>query len=127
MKDIPLLVKNDFEYLKIQNQINSLGNSSVNHALTAVAQEVAELLQHAYPVQADSSNHAEVITIRAIEPEYRQFITAEPLTERELEVLQLIVDEHNNSAIARKLYISKGTVKSHVRNILRKFCANDRT
>lgn len=47
----------------------TFGNSPINHALTAVAQEVSRLLQHANPVQADGSNHAETIAIRAIEPE----------------------------------------------------------
>lgn len=76
----------------------------MNHALTHVAQEVAGLLQHGYPVQANDSDHARTITIRAVEPEYREVITAELLPERELEVLQLIVDGYSNSAIARKLY-----------------------
>jgi DNA-binding NarL/FixJ family response regulator len=49
------------------------------------------------------------------------------LTERELEVLQLIVDGHSNASIADKLFITVGTVKTHVRNILNKLCADDRT
>jgi len=35
-------------------QTDSLRDSSVNHALIAIAQEVAELLKQAYPVQADN-------------------------------------------------------------------------
>jgi DNA-binding NarL/FixJ family response regulator len=54
-------------------------------------------------------------------------IDAYTLTERELEVLQLIVDGYSNSAIADKLFITVGTVKTHVRNILNKLCADDRT
>ncbi len=50
-----------------------------------------------------------------------------PLTERELEVLQLIVEGSSNAEIAEKLYITVGTVKTHVRNILNKLCADDRT
>jgi DNA-binding NarL/FixJ family response regulator len=49
------------------------------------------------------------------------------LTERELEVLQLIVEGCSNALIAEKLYITVGTVKTHVRNILNKLCADDRT
>lgn len=49
------------------------------------------------------------------------------LTERELEVLQLIVNGLSNAAIAEQLYISIGTVKTHVRHILNKLCADDRT
>jgi len=39
------------------------------------------------------------------------------LSEREHEILSLIVDGLDNDAIARKLYISKGTVKNHVSHI----------
>jgi hypothetical protein len=34
-------------------QTDSLRDSSVNHALIAIAQEVAELLRQTYPIQAD--------------------------------------------------------------------------
>ncbi|NEP85898.1 MAG: response regulator transcription factor [Okeania sp. SIO2C2] len=54
-------------------------------------------------------------------------IHIDPLTERELEVLQLIVSGCSNAQIAEKLYITTGTVKTHVRSILNKLCANDRT
>ncbi|MGL6338471.1 MAG: LuxR C-terminal-related transcriptional regulator, partial [Waterburya sp.] len=49
------------------------------------------------------------------------------LTDRELEVLQSIVDGNSNDAIAKKLNISVGTVKTHVCNILNKLAVNDRT
>jgi DNA-binding NarL/FixJ family response regulator len=49
------------------------------------------------------------------------------LTDRELEVLQLIVNGNSNADIAEKLYITVGTVKTHVRNILTKLSAEDRT
>jgi len=61
-------------------------------------------------------NPVETIAIRAIEPEYKFIIAVEPLTERELEVLQLIVDGYSNIAIAREFYITVGTVKTHVRS-----------
>lgn len=51
----------------------------------------------------------------------------EPLTERELEVLQLIVDGKSNKEIARTLYISEKTVKNHVTNLLKKLDVSDRT
>ncbi|MBW4548543.1 MAG: hypothetical protein KME25_29530 [Symplocastrum torsivum CPER-KK1] len=34
-------------------QTDSLQDSSVNHALIAIAQEVTELLRQAYPIQTD--------------------------------------------------------------------------
>lgn len=42
------------------------------------------------------------------------------ITERELEVLQLIVDEHTNQEIADKLFISVRTVDAHRRSLLQK-------
>ena len=67
------------------------------------------------------------IKINAAAPEYSQLLEAYPLTERELEVLQLIVEGCSNAEIAEKLFITVGTVKTHVRNILNKLCADDRT
>lgn len=50
-----------------------------------------------------------------------------PLTYRELEVLNLIVNGNSNAEIGEKLFITVGTAKTHVRNILNKLCAEDRT
>ncbi len=69
----------------------------------------------------------ETINIQANAPEYEQILANTPLTERELEVLQLIVEGDSNAMIAEKLFITIGTVKTHVRNILNKLCADDRT
>jgi len=50
MTRIPLPIEDDF-----------FSNSSINHALIAVAQEVSELLQQTYPVQADGIDDIETI------------------------------------------------------------------
>lgn len=127
MVSTPLLTKSKVEYLELPNQINVSEDSSVNHALTHVAQTVTEILQHTYPFQVNSSNHIQTTLIRAIEPEHRQLMLIEPLSLRELQVLQLIVNGDRNPIIAQKLYIAEGTVKSHVRNIFKKLCVSDRT
>jgi DNA-binding NarL/FixJ family response regulator len=49
------------------------------------------------------------------------------LTSREIEVLSLIATGHSNKIIADQLSISEETVKGHVKNILSKLGANDRT
>ena len=49
------------------------------------------------------------------------------LTERELEVLRLIARGRNNAEIADDLFVSVGTVKGHVSNILGKLQLADRT
>lgn len=48
------------------------------------------------------------------------------LTEREAEVFELMVTGATNQAIADRLVISEGTVKSHVKHILRKYGAVNR-
>jgi DNA-binding NarL/FixJ family response regulator len=48
------------------------------------------------------------------------------LSERELEVLHLIVEGKNNLEIAEALYISPNTVKTHVRGIMNKLAVEDR-
>jgi len=49
------------------------------------------------------------------------------LTPREVEVLQLIAEGRSNPEIAVKLGRTEGTMKIHVRNILEKLGADDRT
>lgn len=52
--------------------------------------------------------------------------TESELTQRELEVLQLIVEGKSNPEIADQLCISIHTAKAHVGSILNKLCVNDR-
>lgn len=54
-------------------------------------------------------------------------VTSSPLTLRESEVLRLIADGKANTEIAAVLNIGLGTVKGHIRDILEKLSAADRT
>jgi DNA-binding NarL/FixJ family response regulator len=49
------------------------------------------------------------------------------LTARELQVLQLIRDGHRNKQIADQLAIAETTVNFHIKNLVDKLQANDRT
>jgi DNA-binding NarL/FixJ family response regulator len=49
-----------------------------------------------------------------------------PLTPRETEILKLIAEGAGNAEIAERLYVSLGTVKGHVADILDKLSASDR-
>jgi LuxR family transcriptional regulator, maltose regulon positive regulatory protein len=49
------------------------------------------------------------------------------LSERELEVLQLIAVGKSNRWIATELFVSVGTVKTHINNVYRKLDAHSRT
>jgi DNA-binding NarL/FixJ family response regulator len=50
-----------------------------------------------------------------------------PLTARETEILRLIANGRGNAEIATALFIGLGTVKGHIRDILDKLAASDRT
>ncbi len=56
-----------------------------------------------------------------------QHIGDEPLTARELEILRLIRDGHRNKQIADELTIAETTVNFHIKNLVDKLQANDRT
>ncbi len=51
----------------------------------------------------------------------------EPLTPRELEILQLLAQGKSNPQIAQELVISRATAKTHVERIIRKLGVSDRT
>lgn len=51
----------------------------------------------------------------------------EPLSDRELEVLQLIAEGLTNQEVGEKLFLSLNTVKAHTRNIYGKLGVNNRT
>ncbi len=54
--------------------------------------------------------------------------TAAPaLSDRDLEVLRLVIEGLGNQAIAERLYLSVETVKSHMRHIMEKLSVADRT
>ena len=48
------------------------------------------------------------------------------LTKRELEIAELITDRLTNPQIAGKLFLSKKTVETHIRNVFRKLGAQSR-
>ncbi len=119
MKDI------SFDSLLEALRVTHSGNAWIDPAIARI------VLQQAQQTPEGSTENVVVdsktVSINAADAEYDQMIAAYPLTERELEVLQLIVEGCSNAIIAEKLYITVGTVKTHVRNILNKLCADDRT
>ena len=61
------------------------------------------------------------------EPEPKKTNNSYGLTERELDVLELMVEGLSNPQIADKLVITKATAKAHVHSILQKLCVSSRT
>ena len=98
------------------------GNSWIDPSIASL------VLGQVKPAVAVGENfNSRTVEIRAVEPEYEQIIDAYPLTSRELEILECIVSGCSNAQIAEKLFVTVGTVKTHVRNILNKLGASDRT
>jgi DNA-binding NarL/FixJ family response regulator len=68
---------------------------------------------------------------RRISPEVAsqvaEYATDDALTAREVDVLRLIAQGNANKVVADRLSITEDTVKAHVRSILSKLAANDRT
>lgn len=54
-------------------------------------------------------------------------LEAQPLTDREREVLELVAEGNSNKLIGNRLLISERTVKSHLTYIMTKLRASDRT
>ena len=105
------------------------GNAWIDPAIARIvlkqaqSSKVTSGLTSSVPLQGDDDTQA----IAAVADEYQQLIETYPLTDRELEVLELIVAGCSNAEISKKLYITVGTVKTHVCHILNKLCADDRT
>jgi len=118
MKDI------SFDQLVDVVKVTYEGHSWIDPAIARIVLKQAKKKESAPEAP---KTEGKKVTINAAEPEFSHIIETYPLTGRELEVLELIVQGYSNAAIAEKLYITVGTVKTHVRNILNKLCADDRT
>ena len=62
-----------------------------------------------------------------ISSDISQHFAVDALSAREIEILKLVAAGYSNKLAADKLAISEDTVKSHMKNILAKLQANDRT
>ena len=104
------------------------GNAWIDPAIARIVLQQAQTTGTTKSVDSVSqTNPEDTQAITAVAEEYQQLIETYPLTERELEVLELIVAGCSNAEISAKLYITVGTVKTHVCHILNKLCADDRT
>jgi DNA-binding NarL/FixJ family response regulator len=98
----------------------ALRSGAAGYVLKSMPQE--ELLAVIRSVHAGRRHvPAEVAAVLA------EHLGDEALSPRELQVLQLIRDGHRNKQVADRLSISENTVNFHVKNIVDKLRANDRT
>ncbi len=115
-------VNSSLSLLAIEHLIQ---NSQVELSQTQL--EMPQLLNSNMQSEKSSLSNSKTVSIRAIVSEYHLYLQEHPLTKRELEILELIVQGDTNSEIAEKLYLTVGTVKTHLRNIFNKLNVNDRT
>ncbi|BAY29645.1 LuxR family two component transcriptional regulator [Nostoc carneum NIES-2107] len=118
MKDIK------FDNLLEAVRVTYNGNAWIDPAIARIVLQQAQQNPAKHDKVSLDTKNTFITSESGENPEH---IDAYTLTERELEVLQLIVEGCSNAVIAERLYITVGTVKTHVRNILNKLCADDRT
>jgi len=85
-----------------------------------IAPDYVQRLLAAFPI--DQKVKTDQTTSRATDSKY-----VESLSDREIEVLQLVAQGRTNPEIAEKLYLSQHTVKVHARNIYGKLGVHNRT
>ena len=107
---------------------------SVNDGNAWLSKQVAEkVLRNFYGKdinqikQSDYAKKTEGEQKKTIQPSSTTYIPTVPLSDRELEVLKLIVEGYSNQQIAEKIFVTLATVKTHVRSILNKLSVDDRT
>lgn len=122
-------IRAEFPEARIMILTTHAGDAQVSRALKAGAR--------AYLLKASLRNEL-LETIRAVHAgqkrvssevaaEIAEHSADDTLTPREVDVLQLVSKGNANKGIAAQLSLTEETVKSHVRSILSKLQANDRT
>ena len=102
---------------------NAMKAGAIGYLMKNVsAQELAAAIRAAKSGKMTLSPEAAQALVHAT----RQSAETEALTERELDVLRLMVDGLNNAEIAERLVVSLSTVKYHISNILMKLGVENR-
>lgn len=113
-------------YTAIRSVHNGDGWLDSTIASKVLKQQNPSAASPAPPADVEGSGAAAVPASSADVAKAQQGL-AEPLSSRELEVLNLLVEGLSNQEIADRLIISLATAKTHVRNILNKLSVDDRT
>jgi NarL family two-component system response regulator LiaR len=94
---------------------------------TTEADELCEAIKAAAAGQVRLAPEAAARLMREVRAPESPEALAEPLTERETEVLKLIARGLGNKQIAKELFVAMSTVKTHVNNLYRKLGVSSRT
>ena len=121
--DIKIVAMTSFEEEELVQGVLAAG--AISYLLKNVtADELAKAIRDAVSGKSTLSPEAARVLIQATRP------TKQPgfdLTEREQEVLNLVVQGYSNQQIAEALVISLATVKAHISSILSKLQVSSRT
>lgn len=127
--DTMIAIRNEFSEARIIMLTTFEGDVEIQRALAAGA--------HGYMLKSmPPRDLVEVIRLvhtgkKRIPPEIAtqlaEHLSDESLTTREVEVLEQIASGNRNKDIAERLFISEDTVKVHVKHIMEKLGASDRT
>jgi DNA-binding NarL/FixJ family response regulator len=127
--DAMISIRSEFPDARIIILTTFEGDADIERALAAGARAymlkstpAEEMLQTIREVHAGKKRVAPEIAARLAE-----HYTDDALTMREVEVLQEIAGGNRNRDIAEKLFISEHTVKIHIKHIMEKLGASDRT
>lgn len=127
--DAMLAIRAEFPEARIIMLTMFAGDVDIQRALQAGAQ--GYLLKSTPPdemVETIRQVHAGKKRVPPeIATELAEHISDEPLSGREIEVLRHVGEGNRNCDIAKRLFISEDTVKAHMKHILEKLGAADRT
>jgi DNA-binding NarL/FixJ family response regulator len=122
-------IRGEFSDARIIMLTTHAGDVQVSRALKAGARAYLlkgllrkELLE---TIRAVYAGHKRVCS--EIAAEIAEHATDDALTPREVDVLRLVAKGNANKAVGARLSLTEETVKSHIRSILAKLGANDRT
>jgi DNA-binding NarL/FixJ family response regulator len=127
--DALLAIRTEFADARVIMLTTFEGDAEIQHALEAGAQGYMlksmprkQLVDMIRKVYAGKKQIPPEVAVRLIE-----HIGDEMLSKREVEVLQNVAGGNRNSDIAALLFISEETVKGHIKHIMEKLGASDRT
>ena len=122
-------IRNEFPESRLIILTTYGGDVRAQRALRAGAR--AYMMKHCPPQEMLDTIRAVHKGQKRVQPEVAMQLAAhatdQPLTERELQVLHLLVDGNSNREVAVALGIHEETAKGHVKNVLAKMGARDRT
>jgi len=121
--DIKIIAMTSFEEEELVHGVLAAG--AISYLLKNVgSEELSKAIRDAVSGRSTLSPEAARVLVQATRP------TTQPssgLTEREREVLNLVVQGHSNQQIADALVVSLATVKAHISSILGKIQVSSRT